>query len=121
LNLRSISDLQFSPDGNRLRLWLPSPRRESAARANMDLREAVQLDSGSLPIPLSPISCRAGHPETAKQLAFLSDRDDQQQVYAMPGKRRRASALTKEKRSVQNFAWFLPTASRLPFLPPRKN
>jgi len=55
-----------------------------------------------------------------QQLAFLSDRDDQQQVYAMRANGGEAGALTKESAACRILPG-LPTASRLPFCPRRKN
>jgi dipeptidyl aminopeptidase/acylaminoacyl peptidase len=50
-----------------------------------------------------------------KQLAFVSDRDEQQQVYAMRADGGEASALTKGKRSVKNFA-SSPDGKQIAFL-----
>jgi len=52
-----------------------------------------------------------------KQLSFLSDRDEQQQIYAMRADGGEASALTKGKRGVQNFAWS-PDGQQIAFLAP---
>src|SRR5207245_4552478 len=52
-----------------------------------------------------------------KQLAFLSDRDEQQQIYAMRGDGGEATAVTKGKRGVQSFAWS-PDGKQMAFLAP---
>jgi len=52
-----------------------------------------------------------------KWLAFLSDRDEQQQVYSMRADGGEASALTKGKRGVKNFAWS-PDGKQIAYLAP---
>src|SRR5208283_4112804 len=52
-----------------------------------------------------------------KQLAFLSNRDDQQQIYVMRTDGGEAAALTKGKRSVRSFGWS-PDGKQIAFLAP---
>src|SRR5258708_27428370 len=52
-----------------------------------------------------------------KQIAFRSDRDEQQQVYTVHAEGGEASVVTKGKRSVKNFAW-APDGKQIAFLAP---
>ena len=116
LNLRSISDLQFSPDGNRLAFVVTEPAKgESRARhiwiykkQSGSIRQFTYSAKSEFLPRWSP---------DGKQLAFLSDRDEQQQVYAMRADGGEASALTKGKRGVKNFAWSLD-GKQIAFLAP---
>jgi len=55
--------------------------------------------------------------DDGKQLAFLSNRNDEQQVYMMRADGGEPTALTKGKRSVQSFAWS-PDGKQVSFLAP---
>ncbi len=102
LNLRNISDLQFSPDGNRLAFVVTEPAKGERRARHIWIYEewsgSVRQFTYSAKSEFLPRWSPDG-----KQLAFLSDRDEQQQVYAMRADGGEASALTKGKRGVKNF------------------
>ena len=116
LSLRSISDLQFSPDGNRLAFVITEP-----AKGERRARHIWLYDKQSGSLRQFTYSAKSDFlprwSPDGKQLAFLSDRDDQQQVYTMRANGGEASALTKGKRDVQNFAWS-PDGKQIAFLAP---
>src|ERR1700674_1370202 len=103
LNLRTISDLQFSPDGTRLALVVSEPPKGERRARHIWLYDkqsgGIRQFTHSAKTETSPRWSPDG-----KQLAFLSDRDDEQQVHLMRADGGEASALTKGKRSVQSFA-----------------
>src|SRR5882724_6170361 len=116
LNLRGISDLQFSPDGNRLAFVVTEPAKGERRARHIWLYEersgAIRQFTYSAKSEFLPRWSPDG-----KQLAFLSDRDEQQQVYAMRADGGEASALTQGKRGVRNFAWS-PDGKQIAFLAP---
>src|SRR5258708_4610813 len=116
LNLRSISDLQFSPDGNRLAFVVTEPAKGERRARHIWLYEkqsgVIRQFTHSAKSEFLPRWSPDG-----KQLAFLSDRDEQQQIYAMRADGGEASALTKGKRGVKNFAWS-PDGKKMAFLAP---
>ena len=116
LNLRSISDLQFSPDGNRLAFVVTEP-----ATAERRARHIWIYEKRSGGIRQFTYSAKSEFlprwSPDGKRLAFLSDRDEQQQIYAMRGDGGEATAVTKGKRGVQSFAWS-PDGKQMAFLAP---
>jgi dipeptidyl aminopeptidase/acylaminoacyl peptidase len=116
LNLRSISDLQFSPDGARLAFVVTEPPKGEHRDRHIWLYEgqsgAIRQFTYSAKTESFPRWSSDG-----KQVAFLSDRDDQQQIYVMRADGGEAAALTKGKRSVQSFAWS-PDGKQIAFLAP---
>ena len=116
LNLRNISDLQFSPDGSRLAFVVTEPAKGERRARHIWIYEkqsgAIRQFTFSAKSEFLPRWSPDG-----KQLAFLSDRDEQQQVYAMRGDGGEASPLTKGKRGVKNFAWS-PNGKQIAFLAP---
>ena len=116
LNMRSISDLQFSPDGNRLAFVVTEPAKGERRARHIWLYEkrsgAVRQFTYSPKSEFSPRWSPDG-----KQLAFISDRDEQQQIYAMRADGGEANALTKGKRGVSSFAWS-PDGKLIAFLAP---
>jgi dipeptidyl aminopeptidase/acylaminoacyl peptidase len=116
LNLRNVSDLQFSPDDNRLAFVVTEPAKGERRARHIWIYEkrsnAVRQFTFSAKSEFLPRWSPDG-----KQLAFLSDRDEQQQVYAMRADGGEASALTKGKRGVHSFAWS-PDGKQIAFLAP---
>src|SRR5713226_7560779 len=116
LNLRSISDLQFSPDGNRLAFVVTEPAKGERRARHIWLYEKQSGSPRQFTYSAKSDFLPRWSPD-GKQLAFLSDRDEQQQVYSMRANGGEASALTKGKRGVQNFAWS-PDGKQIAFLAP---
>ena len=116
LNLRSISDLQFSPDGARVAFVVAEPPKGERRARHIWLYDkksgAVRQFTFSAKDESSPRWSPDG-----KQLAFLSNRDDQQQIYVMRSDGGEAAALSKGKRSVRSFAWS-PDGKQIAFLAP---
>src|SRR5438552_13166227 len=101
LNLRSISDLQFSPDGNHLAFVVTEPAKGERRARHIWIYEkrygSIRQFTYSAKSDFLPRWSPDG-----KQLAFLSDRDEQQQVYAIHSDAGQASALAKGNRDVTN-------------------
>src|SRR5256885_10818776 len=116
LDLRSISDLQFSPDGNRLAFVVTEPAKGDGRARHIWLYDKQSGSLRQFTYSAKSDFLPRWSPDS-KRLAFLSDRDDQQQVYAMRANGGEASALTKGKRGVQNFVWS-PDGRQISFLAP---
>jgi dipeptidyl aminopeptidase/acylaminoacyl peptidase len=116
LSLRGISDLQFSPDGSRLALVVSeAPKGELRARHIwlFDKQSgSIRQFTFSAKTEISPRWSPDG-----QQLAFLSNRDEEQRLYVMRADGGEATALTKGKQSVQHFAWS-PDGKHISFLAP---
>jgi dipeptidyl aminopeptidase/acylaminoacyl peptidase len=116
LNLRNISDLQFSPDGSRLAFVVTEPAKGERRARHVWIYEKQSGGIRQFTFSAKSEFLPRWSPD-GKQLAFLSDRDEQQQVYAMPTAGGEATALTKGKRAVRNFAWS-PNGKHIAFLAP---
>ena len=116
LNLRNMSDLQFSPDGNRLAFVVTEP-----AKGEQRARHIWLYDKGSGVVRQFTFSAKSeSNPRWSpdgKELAFLSNRDGDQQVYRMRADGGEGSAVTKGKRTVKGFEWS-PDGKQVAFLAP---
>ena len=104
LNLRTISDLRYSPDGARLAFVVTEPAKGTARQRHIWVHDkqttGVRQFTFSVKSEFSPRWSPDG-----KQLAFLSDRGDEQQIYLMRADAGEGIALTKGKRGVKSFEW----------------
>ena len=117
LNVRSISDLRFSPDGTRLAFVVAEPPKNTSRARHIWIYEkqggAVRQFTYSAKSESSPRWSADG-----KQLAFLSNREgEQQQIYLMRADGGEGIAATKGKRSVKSFEWS-PDGKQIAFLAP---
>jgi dipeptidyl aminopeptidase/acylaminoacyl peptidase len=116
LNLRSISDLQFSPDGSRLAFVVSEPPKGEHRPRHIWLYDGQSGGIRQFTYSAKTESSPRWSPD-GKQLAFLSNRDEEQQIYIMRADGGESTALTKGKRSVQSFAWS-PDGKQISFLAP---
>jgi len=116
LNLRSISDLQFSPDGTRV-VFVVTEAPKGAGRAHhIWLYDAKSGVVRQITFSAKDESSPRWSPD-GKQLAFLSNREEQQQLYVMRMDGGEAAVITKGKRSVHAFAWS-PDGKQIAYLAP---
>ncbi len=114
LSLRSVSDLQFSPDGSRLAFVVTEPATGVTRARHIWLLNAGTSAYRQFSYSNKTESQPRWSPD-GKQLAFLSDRDDFQQIYLIGADAGEARALTQGKRSIQSFEW-APDGTCIAFL-----
>jgi len=116
LNLRSISDLQFSPDGTRVAFVVTEPPKDERRARHIWLYEKKSGVARQFTFSAKDETSPRWSPD-GKQLAFLSNREDQQQIYLMHKDGGEAAAQTKGKRSVRSLAWS-PNGKQIAYLAP---
>jgi dipeptidyl aminopeptidase/acylaminoacyl peptidase len=116
LELRTLSDLEFSPDGSRVAFVVTEPPKGQNRQRHIWIydrkTDAVRQFTFSAKTESSPRWSPDG-----KQLAFLSNRDEEQQIYVMRADGGEAAPITKGKRSVRSFEWS-PDGKQIAFLAP---
>jgi dipeptidyl aminopeptidase/acylaminoacyl peptidase len=116
LNLRAISDLQYSPDGKRLAFVVMEPAKGQNRKRHIWIHEAGEEGSRQFTYSEKSESGPRWSPD-GKTLAFLSDRGDAQQIYLMRADGGEGVALTKGKNAVRGFEWS-PDGKQIAFIAP---
>jgi dipeptidyl aminopeptidase/acylaminoacyl peptidase len=104
LNLRSIADLQFSPEGSKLAFVVTEPAKGENRARHIWLWDKKTDSARQITFSGKSESSPRWSPD-GKQLAFLSNREEFQQIYVMRMDGGEASALTKGKRNIESFEW----------------
>ncbi len=116
LNLRTIADPQFSPDGSRLAFVVTEPAKGENRARHIWLWGKKNDSARQITFSGKSESSPRWSPD-GKQLAFLSNREEFEQIYAMRMDGGEASALTKGKRNIKSFEWS-PDGKQIAFLAP---
>ena len=114
ISRRNISDIRFSPDGQRIALAITEPPKGSTRTTHIWMftvgtRELLQF-TNSTKSESSPRWSPDG-----KKLAFISGRDGAPQIFVIPSDGGEAIKLTDGKNGVQSFDWS-PDGSQISFL-----
>lgn len=116
LNRRPISELRFSPDGNRVALTVSEPPKGSNRSRHiwiLDVRtREVRQFTNSAKSEFAPRWSPDG-----RRLAFLSDREEATQIYLLPTDGGEAVRLTEGKNGARAFEWS-PDGKQIAFLAP---
>jgi len=114
LNVRSISDLRFSPDGEHVAFVLTEPVKGTTRARHiwmLDVKtKEVRQFTNSAKNEDSPRWSPDG-----KRLAFLSNRDDARQIYVITLGGGEAKRLLETKHEIGSFSWS-PDGKQIAFL-----
>ena len=116
LELRSVQDPQFSPDGTRVAFVVSDPQTSEKRTRHIWLYDKQGNKAHQLTYSEKGESSPRWSPD-GKQLAFLSNRGEQQQVYTLRMEGGEAAEVTKGKAGVQAFEW-APDGQSIAFLSP---
>jgi dipeptidyl aminopeptidase/acylaminoacyl peptidase len=114
VTLRSISDLELSPDGNRLAFVVTEPPTDDGRARHIWVYDKRSGEARQFTYSAKSESEPRWSPD-GKMLAFLSNREGgEQQIYLLRSSGE-GYAVTKGKRSVRSFAWS-PDGKQIAFL-----
>src|SRR5215470_8600050 len=116
VGLRRLSDPEFSPDGARVAFVVSDAPKGDERQRHVWMFETATGSLRQLTYSEKAESAPRWSPD-GKWLAFLSDRDGNQQIYLLPMGGGEPVPLTKGKRSVDQFAWS-PDGSQIAFVAP---
>ena len=116
LNLRFISDLQLSPDGTRLAFVVTEPATDDGRATHIWIYDKPSGGARQFTYSKKSEKWPRWSPD-GKQIAFLSNRAEEEQIYVMRADGGEATALTKGKRSINSFEWS-PDGKQIAFLAP---
>jgi len=118
LQLRGIQDPQFSPDGGLVAFVASDPLTGQHRTRHIWMYDVKSKNTWQFTYSEKSETSPRWSPD-GTQLAFLSSRGEEQQIYAMRMSGGEASALTKGKSSVSAFEW-APDGKQNAFLSPDK-
>jgi dipeptidyl aminopeptidase/acylaminoacyl peptidase len=116
LNSRFISDLQMSPDGLQLAFVVTEPATDDGRATHVWMYDHRSGRVRQFTYSKKSETWPRWSPD-GKQLAFLSNRGEEEQVYVMRAGGGEAQSLSKGKRSINAFAWS-PDSQQIAFLAP---
>ncbi|MFI5127497.1 MAG: S9 family peptidase [Candidatus Acidiferrales bacterium] len=116
LNLHRISDLRFSPDGARLAFTVSEPPKAANNSQHIWIMDVATRQVRQYTFSEKTDNSPRWSPD-GKFLAFLSNRDEDRQIYLMPSNGGDAYAITEGKRNVGSFEWS-PDGKQIAFLAP---
>jgi dipeptidyl aminopeptidase/acylaminoacyl peptidase len=104
LNMRRISDLRFSPDGARLAFTVAEPPKDTENPHHIWIFDMATQQTRQYTFSDKSDDSPRWSPDS-KFLAFLSNREEDRQIYLMPSNGGDAYPITQGKRSVSSFEW----------------
>ena len=104
ISMRTIEEAQFSPDGARLAFVVAEPPKGTGRARHLWMLDVQSGESRQFTFTEKSASHPRWSPD-GKTLAFLSNREERNQVYLISLDGGEAHALTSGKRSVSDFAW----------------
>ncbi|HET8965879.1 MAG TPA: S9 family peptidase [Candidatus Acidoferrum sp.] len=104
LSLRHLSDLEYSPDGTRVAFVVTEPPKGDQRPRHIWLFEPATRSFRQLTYSEKTESLPKWSPD-GKSLAFLSNRDANQQIYLLSMAVGESEPLTRGKRNVSRFEW----------------
>lgn len=116
LNLRRLSSLEFAPDGTRVAFVVAEPAKGDQRSSHIWLFDTSNGSFRQLTYSAKSESSPKWSPD-GKSLAFLSNRDANQQIYVLLMSGGESAPLTKGKRNISRFEWS-PDSKTIAFLAP---
>jgi dipeptidyl aminopeptidase/acylaminoacyl peptidase len=116
VNTRAISDLHFSSDGTRVAMVVSEPPKGTTRLRHIWLLDVASHDLRQFTNSAKSEDTPRWSPD-GKRLAFLTDREEFQQIYLLSMDGGEALPLTEGKRSIQSFSWS-PDGKQIAFLAP---
>ena len=104
MQVKEPSDLQFSPDGQRVALTLQEPGGDKPAVRHIWVYDLAQRELRQWTSSAKSESMARWSPD-GQTLAFLSDREDSQQIWLLSLAGGEATKLTSGKSAVDSFKW----------------
>ena len=104
LSQRTISDLRFSPDGQFVAFVLAEPVKGTTRSRHIWLLDVKTKEVRQFTNSSKNEDTPRWSPD-GKRLAFISNRDDVRQIYAIPMNGGEAKRLLETKHEIANFSW----------------
>ena len=114
ISVQRLRELRWSPDGSRMALTVTAPPKGSEQQRHIWVYSPVSRDLRQFTSSTKTESHPRWSPD-GKTLAFISDREEFQQIYLMPADGGEAIRLTEGKRSIDKFEWS-PDGKKIAFL-----